>query len=98
VLNTLTKGSVSCHFVIDVNGDAYKIGSPDDILWHAGQSQWNGLNMMNKYSIGIENVGPMSNGGFSRSQLIQCTRLVEHLMAVFNIPKENVLTHADITW
>ena len=25
----------SCHFCVDTNGDAYKIGDPKDILWHA---------------------------------------------------------------
>lgn len=98
VLNTLTKGSVSCHFVVDTNGDAYKIGSPDDILWHAGQSQWGSDIMLNQYALGIEIIGPLANGGFTRAQLVTVTRLVEHLMAVFNIPKENVIKHADITW
>ena len=39
-LKTLTTGAVSCHFVVDGDGSAYKIGSPDMILWHAGDSQW----------------------------------------------------------
>lgn len=54
VLNTLTVGAVSCHFVVDTNGDAYKIGSPDDILWHAGTSEWAGKKNINSYSLGIE--------------------------------------------
>lgn len=40
VLNTLTKGAVSCHYVVDTNGDVYKIGNDKDILWHAGASAW----------------------------------------------------------
>ena len=34
VLNTLTTGAVSCHFVVDTNGDIYQIGELTDILWH----------------------------------------------------------------
>ena len=97
VLNTLTKGSVSAHFVIDTNWDAYKIGDPNkDILWHAWISQWGDLSNLNNHSLWIEFIGPLKNGGFTREQLIIGTRLVEHLMAVFNIPKENVLRHKDI--
>lgn len=35
VLRTLTVGAVSCHYVIDTNGDTYKIGDDNMILWHA---------------------------------------------------------------
>lgn len=93
VLKTLTTGAVSCHFVVDQNGDAYKIGEPDNILWHAGVSEWNGLKDMNKYSLGIEFVGIDS---FTDIQKATGKKLVEHLMAAFNIPKENVIRHADI--
>lgn len=53
---------------------------------------------MNHYSIGIEVIGPLSNGGFTREQQATVKKLIQHLMGVFNIPKENVLKHADITW
>ena len=58
VLNQLTN-VLSCHFVVDTDGSAYKIGSPDDILWHAGESQWGKYVMMNNYSLGIEVIGPL---------------------------------------
>ena len=102
VLNTLTKtanpvsSGKSCHFCIDTNWDAYKIGSPENILWHAWISQWGNLSNLNNHSLWIEFIGPLKNGCFTREQLIIGTRLVEHLMAVFNIPKENVLRHRDI--
>lgn len=34
VLNQLTN-VLSCHYVVDTNGDTYKIGNDKDILWHA---------------------------------------------------------------
>ena len=40
VLRTLTVGAVSVHYVIDTNGDTYKIGEDNMILWHAGRSSW----------------------------------------------------------
>lgn len=54
VLKTLTVGKVSCHYVVDTNGDIYKIGQDRDILWHAGVSAWQGRRNINNYSIGIE--------------------------------------------
>lgn len=97
VINTLTKGAVSCHFVVDTNGDAYKIGDPKDILWHAGVSEWKGKKMMNNYSVGIEIIGPLANWGFSAEQKHTVYWLTQHLMAVLNIPKENVIRHKDIS-
>lgn len=97
VIRTLTTGAVSCHFVVDTTWEAYKIGSPDDILWHMGESQWGSDVGMNLFSLWIEVIGPMKNGWFTREQLLTVTRLVEHLMAVFSIPKENIIRHKDCT-
>lgn len=44
----------SCHFFIDEFGNAYKFGSPDDILWHAGESRWGNTHNLNPHSLGIE--------------------------------------------
>lgn len=83
----------SVHFVIWPNEEVAKIGDPKMITWHAGQSErWN-LSWMNKYSLWIEVVW---TGQYNTKQLIRLTDLVEYLMKVYNIPKENVLTHADI--
>lgn len=86
----------SCHFAVDTNGDVYKIGDPRDILWHAGESTWQSLKDMNKYSVGIEVIGPLSDGGFTSEQKLAVRKLVQHLMAVLNIPKFNVIRHKDI--
>ena len=84
----------SVHFVIWENEECWKIGDPRDILWHAGNSQWWDLKWMNSYSLGIEVVG---YGKYNIHQLIRLTDLVEYLMWVYNIPKENVIRHSDIT-
>ena len=86
----------SCHFVVDINGDVYKIWDPRDILWHAGESKWGKLKDMNKYSVGIEVIGPLSDGWFTGEQKLAVRRLIQHLMAVLNIPMTNVLRHKDI--
>jgi len=45
---------VSCHFIVDVDGSAYKLGDPKQILWHAGTSNWGNTVGMNYHSLGIE--------------------------------------------
>lgn len=86
----------SCHFVIDTNWDCYKIGDPKDILWHAWVSSWWKLKDMNNYSVGIEIIWPLSDWGFTSEQKLATRKLVQHLMAVLNIPMERVLCHKDI--
>lgn len=96
VLNTLTKWAVSCHYVVDINWDKYKIWNTDNILWHAWISKWWKYNWMNKYSLGIEVVWWVGEE-FPFEQRSSVKELIQHLMATFNIPKENVLRHRDLT-
>jgi N-acetylmuramoyl-L-alanine amidase len=51
--------NASAHLLIDRDGTITQFAPFDTICWHAGESRWNGLNGLNKYSIGIELV----NGG-----------------------------------
>lgn len=98
VLNGLNKRAdyASCHFAIDTNGDIYQMGKVTDILWHAGESSWGKLKDMNKYSVGIEIIGPLENGGFTDAQRKSVKELVLWLSQTYGIPKENVLRHKDI--
>lgn len=98
VLNTLTVGAVSCHYVVDTNGDIYKIWNDKDILWHAWESAWKGKTNLNRYSIGIEIVGPLSDGGFTDAQRATVASLVQELCAKYKIPQDKILRHKDISW
>lgn len=89
------QNQVSCPFVVWPAGETAKIGDPIDIQWHCGASSWKGRsrwNSMNAFAIGIEIVWPP----FTLKQQIAVRKLIGHLRAVFNIPAENVLRHADI--
>lgn len=84
---------VSVHFVIWPNEEVAKIGDPKMITWHCWVSSWGSLTNMNKYSLWIEVVWTWQ---YNTKQLIRLTDLVEYLIKIYNIPKENILTHADI--
>ena len=85
---------VSCHFIVDGDGSAYKLADPKLVTWHAWQSNWGSVIGLNYHSLGIETIGP----DFTQAQRDTVKKLIEHLMWVFKIPKERVLRHADITW
>lgn len=55
----------SAHLVIGRDGQVTQLAPFDTIAWHAGRSYWQGLNGMNKYSIGIEldNMGKLDRSG-----------------------------------
>lgn len=83
---------VSCHFLIRQDGTTYKLWEPSWILWHCGESEWEGKKYLNRYAIGIEVEWPE----FTKAQRKVLRELVRHLMAVLNIPKEKVIRHKDI--
>lgn len=93
--NTLTNGSVSCHFVIGQWWESAKIWDPDNILRHAGKSRWWDIRSMNEHSLGIEFVDV--GGTFSKKQFNKGVSLIVHLMKTFNIHSDCVVTHQMIT-
>ena len=53
------QGNASSHIVLGRDGRVFQLAPFNVITWHAGVSQWNGLDGMNHYAIGIE----MDNAG-----------------------------------
>ena len=96
-LNALTKGAVSCHYVVDTTGDVYKIGEDKDILWHAGASAYNGLTDLNRFAIGIEVIWPLSDGGFTEEQFSSVSNLIVEISKKYWIGKGNIVRHRDIS-
>lgn len=97
VLLGQTKSDVSAHALVDWDGSAYKLWKSEQTLWHAGRSNWKNVTGLNFHSIGIEIIGP-TDWDFSNEQRWTVKALIGHYMAIYNIPVENVLRHADITW
>lgn len=85
---------VSAHFLVDLDGNAYKLSEPNYITRHCWTSSWWKLKDLNKYALWIEILSDWTK--FTRAQFIETERLIQYLMYVYWIPKENVLRHRDI--
>ena len=93
------KSKVSCHYLINRNGNIYKMIDDNKIAWHAGKSKWKNVKNLNKYSIGIEiqNKGHYINyQSFPNKQISSLIVLIKLLLKKYKIKKSNVLGHSDI--
>ncbi len=97
-LLTSKNRKVSCHFVIDTNGQIYNLVSESKRAWHAGESSWKGLQDMNSRSIGIEIVNPGEKKlqRYPKTQIDKLIGLIHFLEKKFKIPFYNILGHSDI--
>ena len=97
-LLTSQKRKVSCHFVVDTDGQIYNLVSESKRAWHAGESSWKGLQDMNSRSIGIEivNQGEKKSKSYPKIQINQLINLIHFLEEKFKIPFNNILGHSDI--
>ena len=59
------KDNTSAHIVLGRDGRIVQLAPFNAVTWHAGQSQWAGINGLNQHAIGIEmdNAGPMHREG-----------------------------------
>lgn len=94
----------SAHYVVDEKS-IWQLVNDDDASWHCGGglqgSKYHSFyqKCTNSNSIGIEMcVKKNSNGWYFEPETVKNTiDLVQYLMAKYNIPKENVIRHADVT-
>ncbi|BET97226.1 N-acetylmuramoyl-L-alanine amidase [Xenorhabdus sp. TCT-1] len=110
-LRELTGGRVSIHYLIpsqpryqDKEPIIFQLVSEKERAWHAGKSEWNGYQSLNRYSIGIEIV----NCGFKQElikkewcsyhplQIEAVVRLVKDIMRRYKIQAVNIVGHSDI--
>ena len=93
------KYKVSCHFLIDRDGQIIKMVDENKIAWHAGKSKWKNFTDLNKNSIGIELVNKGHEFGYEKFTKIQIEKLViicKYLKKKYKIKNSNILGHSDI--
>ena len=88
-------GPVSSHYLVGRNGDLYQLVADDRRAWHAGPGSWGTISDVNSASIGIE----LDNDGsepFSDPQIDKLLVLLEDLCKRLDIPRYQVIAHADM--
>ena len=95
----LIQSQVSCHYIINRNGEVIQLVKDKNIAWHAGKSKWKKFINLNNKSIGIELVNKGHKFGyqnFSKKQIKSLLKLCKILKNKYKIKKENFLGHSDI--
>ena len=88
-------GRVSSHYLVGANGDLYQLVADERRAWHAGGGRWGTISDVNSASIGIE----IDNDGqepFTPEQIATLLRLLEDLCTRLDIPRTQVIGHADM--
>ncbi len=90
---------VSAHYMIEEDGQVFRLVDEDKRAWHAGVSEWAGETDINAISIGIEIV----NGGhdfglpeYPDAQIHAVVSLVKELMVRHGVPAHRVVGHSDV--
>jgi N-acetylmuramoyl-L-alanine amidase len=93
------KSKVSCHYLVDVDGEVVQMVDETARAWHAGVGSWHGEIDINSCSIGIEiqNEGHAAGSpAFPLAQMKSVALLCRDIMQRHHIPPQNVLAHSDI--
>ncbi|MBQ6652796.1 MAG: N-acetylmuramoyl-L-alanine amidase [Prevotella sp.] len=93
VLTSPERGGVSTHVVIDYDGTRYLMFPPEVVAYHAGFSILNGKERCNYFTIGIEFQGNTLERPLTEDQIQSAVEYLLPIMAQYNIPLKNVVTH-----
>ena len=97
VINEFTKQKGnSSHYLIGKDGKVFQFNDDSYVMFHAGKSIFNGKEDLNNHSIGIEIQGDSKNGDFTKEQYESLAQLVPNIAKTYNIPIENLVSHAQI--
>ncbi len=90
---------VSCHYLIQEDGQVLRMVPEEKRAWHAGQSYWRGHTALNNISIGIEIVNPGHEYGyrpFPDEQIDALIPLMADIKDRYAITRGNIVGHSDI--
>jgi N-acetylmuramoyl-L-alanine amidase len=93
------ESKVSCHYLVDEQGQITQMVDEGLRAWHAGEGTWRGADDVNSMSIGIE----IQNSGhssvyeeFPKAQMDAVIALSRDIVQRHEIKPERVLAHSDI--
>jgi len=87
---------VSSHVLIKRSGEIVQFVPFHERAWHAGQSNYNGRDRCNDFSIGIELEGT-DTGPFEDEQYKQLSHLISVLKDAYPTISDNLTGHSDIS-
>ena len=93
------QSAVSCHYLVDEDGDIIQIVDEEQRAWHAGISSWKGVSDINSASIGIEIHNPGHDLGyrdFPDAQIEALIALCRDIISRHSILPEDILAHSDV--
>jgi N-acetylmuramoyl-L-alanine amidase len=93
------QAKVSCHYLVDEDGQVLRMVPEDKRAWHSGRSYWRGIHAVNDVSIGIEIVNPGHEFGyrpFTEAQMDSLIPLVADIVERYDIAPANVVGHSDV--
>ena len=90
-----SKGPVSSHYLVGDDGRIYQLVADGDRAWHAGSGSWGTITDLNNASIGIEIDNDVGEA-YTEAQIAALLRLLDDLTTRLNIPKSQVIGHADM--
>jgi len=93
------QSGVSCHYVVDEDGAITQMVPEAFRAWHAGVSNWQGIEDINSCSIGIEIHNPGHDGAypdFPNAQMAAVEALCLDIAGRNGISPRSVLAHSDV--
>ena len=96
---TSPDAQVSAHYLVDEDGQIYRLVDEAKRAWHAGKSRWRGITDVNSASVGIEIVNPGHEFGyrpFPDEQIAALIPLVADIKERHGIGRGNVVGHSDV--
>lgn len=88
-------GKVSAHYLVGSDGHLYQLVADNRRAWHAGGGRWGTITDLNSASIGIE-IDNDGSSPFAADQISALIRLLDDLCTRLNIPRSQIIAHADL--
>jgi N-acetylmuramoyl-L-alanine amidase len=93
------EAAVSSHYVVEEDGEVWRLVPEEKRAWHAGASYWRGAVDLNGRSIGIEIVNPGHEFGYREFPVIQLAAVCDLCLSILSrheIPARNIVGHSDV--
>ncbi len=90
---------VSAHYMVEENGEIFRLVAEEKRAWHAGVASWKGETDINARSVGVEIVNPGHEFGyrdFPDAQIDAVIALIKDIRTRYDVSPAMVLGHSDV--